>query len=227
MGNRIFWTSLVAVLLLCGCKSRNIEVNRNEFTDRSDHWKVTSELTLLSSEHKQTNEKCVQFNTRVQLLADSLRTALVKQAALDYAERVSSPDSLLVPYELYVTDTLFSLSERLVSLRVAAYVFTGGAHGGTDYYAFNYDLEKGVFLTPEQLMDFTKKSEIDRLLASHFNDEGCFTEVPSLGNGFTAFNIGKEAVCFTYPPYALGSYACGTAEIYIPKSDLTGILLFR
>ncbi|MDR1756990.1 MAG: DUF3298 and DUF4163 domain-containing protein [Culturomica sp.] len=230
MEKSIFWTGLIAVFLLCGCKSRNtdVAVTRSTSADQGEHWKTTNTLTHLASADKQMNEKCARFNARIQQLADSLRTVLAEQAALDFSQPDLEPAPPIGPYELIVTDTLFSLSQQLASLRVTTYTYTGGAHGGTDYYIFNYDLDKGAFLAPEQLMDFTKQSEINGLLSAHFNNsDGCFTDLPSLENGFTAFNIGKNAVCFTYPPYILGPSACGTAEVFIPKTELAGILRSR
>lgn len=96
----------------------------------------------------------------------------------------------------------------------------------TNFYSFNYDVGKRAFLTPGQIVNLEDTAGFDRLLQKNFkNPEKCFTEVPTLSAGYTAFNVSPEAVCFTYPQYMLGPYSCGPAEVYIPRAELRGLWL--
>ena len=160
-------------------------------------------------------------------LIDSLQRNIKVQADTFFATfRRDTMDHPLFPYELYVRDTVFLANEDYISIRLSAYSFTGGAHGMTDFYALNYNMKKHAFVSPQEMLDFRQAREINNLLAENFkNVGGCFTENPTLTNGFTAVNITPESICFTYPQYVLGPYSCGYAQVYIPRDKLNGILV--
>ena len=74
-----------------------------------------------------------------------------KQALLKSAKELFNkiPHSALLPYRLYVEEIkLFKpLNPDIVSVRIRLYTYTGGAHGGTQYYSWNYSQKQRKFLS--------------------------------------------------------------------------------
>jgi hypothetical protein len=129
-------------------------------------------------------------------------------------------DSPACQREFWVSDTFFRATDRYISARVKIYAYNGGAHGMTYFHAFNYDTRAGEFMDNARLLDYTRKADVEKLLDARLdNPDGCFTDRPRLGNS-TAVNFSAGEMIFTYPPYALGPYSCGAAEIVVPLKEL-------
>ena len=116
---------------------------------------------------------------------------------------------------------------RYVSVRLMVYTFTGGAHGITNFYTFNYDVQNQKFLTDQEVLNYVNEAQINAQLKANFkNPEGCFTTDPTLKD-VTTVNFNKKSVCFTYGQYVLGAYACGVAEVTVPRAALKNDLLIK
>ena len=78
-----------------------------------------------------------------------------KKAILEDARSLSKafPKSALLPYRLYVEEIKhFSPKDPdIVSLRIKLYTYTGGAHGGTQYHSWNYNIKSQKFLSLSDL----------------------------------------------------------------------------
>ena len=130
-------------------------------------------------------------------------------------------------YELQVGDSVFMANDRYVSIRLMVYTFTGGAHGITNFYTFNYDVQNQKFLTDQEVLNYVNETQINAQLKANFkNPEGCFTTDPTLKD-VTTVNFNKKSVCFTYGQYVLGAYACGVAEVTVPRAALKNDLLIK
>lgn len=224
MKNNIGITVLL-VFFLGACSSSGVDFKTTKSVVKNENWEIHVEKSVFFSEDKRTEESCRLFNGKLNELIDSLQSSLKSEADTFFmAFRSDTANRPIFNYELYVTDSVYMADKHYISLRVLTYTFTGGAHGMTNFYAFNYDVEKRQFLQPAQLLDMKKSAEIDALLKKNFkNPEGCFTEVPTLSNGYTAFNFSSDSVYFTYPQYVLGPYSCGYAQVSIPRTELKNI----
>lgn len=214
-------------MFLAACNSVKIETKTDKYEVDTKNWEVNVEKSVFSSKDAEVEQSCKIFNERVQQFIDSLQNNLKTEADTFFALYTDKPEERPVfNYQFYVRDTVFMADADRISVRLSVYSFTGGAHGTTDFYAFNYNVKKRIFLNPGQMIDLKKTKEWNELLAKNFkNDQKCFTDKPTLTSGYTAFNISPETVCFTYPQYVLGPYYCGPAEVFIPRSELKGLLL--
>ncbi len=214
--------------LLGSCKQQTkIDTKTDKYVDQTQSWDINVEKTYFSSTNAEAEKACRVVNAKVQYLIDSLQNNVKTQADTFFAAfATDTANRPVYNYELYIRDTVFLANEDYISIRLSAYSFTGGAHGMTDFYALNYNMKKQAFVSPQEILDFKQRIEINNLLAENFKNEGgCFTEKPTLTNGFTALNITPKAICFTYPQYVLGPYSCGYAQVYIPRDKLNGVLL--
>ncbi|MFR7876763.1 MAG: hypothetical protein ACLU4J_10480 [Butyricimonas paravirosa] len=51
---------------------------------------------------------------------------------------------------MQVGDSVFIANDQYVCVRLIIYTFTGGAHGITNFYTFNYDVQNQKFLTNQE-----------------------------------------------------------------------------
>lgn len=126
--------------------------------------------------------------------------------------------------------------------------YTGGAHGWHNGATFNADLERKILIGIEDLIgkeestqtalknllwESYKKYNID--LAKAYTPEGekVPTDAEILENLFiqqedifisSSFQFHKEGVLFSYPPYAIGSYAEGQIELLVEWKDIQPLL---
>ena len=219
---------LGGLLLLSACHSEGgIEVQTRKRADSTEYLKVNIAQSVFTSASPEIRKSCDILNAKVSYLIDSIEKSLLFQADTFYTglEQVGM-ERPEWDFELYVEDSVFMASPDYISLRIMVYSFQGGAHGMTEFYAFNYDVKRRQFQEPDQILDFGKYREIDEVLKKNFvNTDNCFTEIPTLENGLAALNVTAEAVCLTYPPYVLGPYSCGYVQVVVPRSELEGMLL--
>lgn len=216
---------VVWAAFLTGCqeKIRDLETKREQVTDKTDDWEINVDYAVFSSVNPETDKNCEVLNTEIRTLVTGLQDSL-KAAATGLFQGLEA-DSIDRPswrYSLFVTDSVFMATDEYASVRLTVYTFTGGAHGMTDFYTFNYDLKNQKMLASGDIVDHSHPEVIDQLLKSHFsNPENCFTTDPTLGE-VAVINFTPMAICFTYAPYILGPYACGAAEVTVPRSELKG-----
>lgn len=215
-------------MLLFACQPvAKIEVQTQRRVESTGNLDVNIARSIFTSANPETRKSCDILNAKVRYLIDSIEKSLALQADTFYSGMVRyGMERPAWNFEFYAEDSVFMVRPDYISLRLMTYVFRGGAHGMTDFYAFNYDVRRQQLQSPAQILDFRKYREINELLKKNFvNAEGCFTEIPTLENGFAALNVSLQAICLTYPQYVLGPYACGYAQVNLPRTELRGILL--
>ncbi len=218
---------LGGLLFLSSCQPKEeIEVQTSKRADSTAYVKANIVQSVFTSANSEIRKSCDMLNAKVSYLIDSIEKSLLLQADTFYTGlEQAGMERPVWDFEMYAEDSVFMASPDYISLRITVYTFQGGAHGMTEFYAFNYDVKRRQFLEPDQILDFGKYREINELLKKNFvNTDSCFTDVPTLENGLAALNVTAETVCLTYPPYVLGPYACGYAQVVIPRSELKGML---
>lgn len=229
MKNSIILVAFLA-LFVCSCgRTARVDVKTVSSVDSTRNWEVNIQRSVFFSEEAVTEKSCSVLNSRISHFIDSMANGLKQDADQFFAEyRHTEEEYPAFGYELYVRDTVFMANDKYISVRLTIYEFEGGAHGMTNYYAFNYDVKNQRFFQPDQILDLNKKSELNALLKKNFvNKDGCFTEIPTLSNGYTAVNVSPTDVYFIYPQYVLGPYSCGAAQVIIPRLELKDIYLWK
>lgn len=221
---------LFLALAFGGCQSKvqHLDVKQVSFSDTTDDWGIRVNLSVFSSTDPEVNKSCQVLNDEIQKYVSGLSDSLKLQATEFFTTYVT--DTTPRPawnYELIVEDSVFMATDHFVSVRVLAYVFTGGAHGNTSFCSFNYDVKNQKLLTPEEIINYNDLAGINALLKANFkNPEKCFNVDPTL-DLMTVLNFNPTDVCFTYEQYVLGAYACGVAEITVPRKELKDAMLVK
>lgn len=226
---RLYLFSMVFLALaFVGCQEKKVDVKKDQLSHKTSDYNISVEHSVFSSTDETLNESCQVLNKATEALVQELRESLKDEAARCFeqmAEQELERPSWI--FELVVDDSVFMASSKYISVRLRTYTFTGGAHGMTKFYTFNYDVERQKMLKNEEILDFAKSDVIDAQLEANFqNPENCFSEKPTLklANGV---NMSSTGVVFTYEQYVLGAYACGVAEVTVPRAALKDALLVR
>lgn len=206
---------LCFIFILFSC-SMTTTITKEEIKEETSEYKIDVVESFIDCDKNSEYKTIEPINTRMGELVDSLIYDL-KSAALEQAAHFDHPP---FQYQLMVTDTIFNISQEIISTRLTAYIFAGGAHGKTEFYAVNYSPKKLIFLSTGDIFDLNKTKEINTVIAKYFvNPERCFSTTPTLETA-TTVNISKTSVIFTYAHYTLGAYYCGSAVVEVPLKEI-------
>ncbi|SFU69128.1 Protein of unknown function [Pustulibacterium marinum] len=147
--------------------------------------------------------------------------------------RKDFPDSK-AGYEAHIKGQVHHQSEKLLSIKLDSYMYTGGAHGYTAINYLNIDPKTGKLLENSEL--FKDVSKFTQQAEKLFRQKEKISDTTNLSNAGYWFendkfvlpnNIGitdKNLVLF-YNPYEVAPYSEGPIEISIPlekvKDNLT------
>ncbi len=162
----------------------------------------------------------------------NLATAATLFAA-DYETMISDMGGLGGCWELKSqADTMYT-SEKALTVRMATYAYTGGAHPNSNLALYMFDRQTGHTLTMTDLVSDTTAllNVVERAfrrqqeLMPHTNleEHGYFLRD---GRFFLPANIGlsRTGMVFCYNPYEIAAYAVGPIEVTVPYAQLSGIL---
>jgi hypothetical protein len=112
--------------------------------------------------------------------------------------------------------------------------YSGGAHGGSWVYYFNYDLNNNKLLTLNDVMNsnflpqLTAEGEkIFRKVKNLLPDQNLEDEYWFNENKFHLnenFLLTGSGITFFYNEYEISCYACGTTEIEIPYKNIKSLI---
>lgn len=218
-------------IIICAChllacqQTMKIKTEKFHTTDQTDRWSIFIKHSICSSNDVSLEKNCTLFNDEIKGLISGIQTVFQEQAKRQIIQLDSLGKKLPIPYELYITDSLFCANDEIISVRIESYQMLGGANGITHFYGINYQVKTQHFLTPKEILNYEKADTINSLLKEYFKDpDRCYTfDSPTLEN-LTAINLTPNSVEFTYAKYILGPGACGPVTISIPKNKLQGLL---
>ena len=224
MKQYLFITGMVAILL-AGCQQGQVKVSERTFSDETSEYRISAKHAIFSSTDEKVNQACQEMNQAVAEYVESATEQFRTEAT--GMRRELAADDMKCPVwvsEFHLEDSVFMATSQYISMRLTIYTYNGGAHGQTRYMAFNYDVKNGRFLTNEDIVDASKATAVNAQLKAHFqNPNGCFTEDPTLEQT-AVINFTATSLCFKYEPYVLGPYACGAAEVNVPREALKDAL---
>lgn len=221
-------TFFAAAFLLTGChKEIKLETKQIHEMDKTALWAFTIDRPVFSTTVPSVEESCVVFNDSLTSFIERQKDSIKVQAKEFKTAMDSLGEQMAGPFELIVKDSVYMADENYISVRLLIYTYTGGAHGMTNFYGFNYNLKTKKFLNNSEIINRNKAAEINELLKAHLqNPDSCFTDTPTIEN-FSALNFTLHSVDFTYTPYVLGPYSCGFTSIAVPSHKMKDLLLIQ
>jgi hypothetical protein len=127
------------------------------------------------------------------------------------------------------------LNEKVLSLALNHYEFTGGAHGNFFAMGYTFDLNTGDLLTLDKIIrqgslpDITKICEqriLEMFEAESLSDAGMFEDYIDLTTDQDFFLL-SDALVFQFDPYEIAPYSMGNIEVVIPFESINDHLVIN
>lgn len=121
----------------------------------------------------------------------------------------------------------------LLAIEKFDYAFTGGAHGNYGSHFIAIDVAKKKVLTAGDIFQGNWKQPVGQALEKAFRKKYKVPAADPLNKGFLFskhivpndnFFITDKGVVFSYTPYEIASYAMGQITLFVPFSELKGIV---
>lgn len=166
--------------------------------------------------------------------ADNVRTAGRIVALREKGEDVTMPPFLSQGTETQLSTTALQNDKGVLSLRLSAYQYSGGAHGNQIVKLMSYDLKTGDRLLLEDLfVDGYKPFTTDVIRQELMVTYGYKSEEQMLMDGFfniqglkptPNFCVKTDTIMFLYNAYEIATYSKGEVEVAIPMYRLRSVL---
>jgi hypothetical protein len=147
------------------------------------------------------------------------------QTIRDLAKQSPPGSNGSAPYSLTGGIDSTYIGPDIISVRLTLSSYTGGAHGSSTIYGFNFDRSDGHELTLDDALQLTGLSldetaeQAKDQLTSKLND-GIFADgaLPTPEN-YSTFVLDADSVTFIFQEYQVAPYAAGPQEVSSPRVD--------
>ena len=177
---------------------------------------------------------CEVFNSRVAELSKSLTTVekLAESAQEQYNEM---SEEYRKSFGSYIEELRVSESRQrgdLLEVSFQTYGYWGGAHGGSSFFSWHYDLADGKFIEladlsdqPEKLNEMVANEIISSIENGADTDEYVedYAEIIRAKEGFEV-SFGADAMTVIFSQYEIASYAFGIPTFEISYDKLAPLL---
>jgi hypothetical protein len=157
---------------------------------------------------------------------------IAKKYIQEFDQLVADSPEYPFSWDIEVEGSVFYQSDKVLSVALNAYAYTGGAHPNFYLDLINFDLANGKKLALSDLFNnldklkvvvenkFREVREIDP--KSTISDAGFFWGEPfALPESFA---LQEDGVYFYYNPYEAAAYALGATEFTIPYEDIKDLM---
>lgn len=177
---------------------------------------------------------CEVFNSRVAELSKSLTTVekLAESAQEQYTEM---SEEYRKSFGSYTEELRVSESRQrgdLLEVSFQTYGYWGGAHGGSSFFSWHYDLADGKFIELADLSDQPEKlnqmiaNEIVSAIEKGNDTDGYFEDYAETIRAKESFEVsfGADAMSVIFSQYEIASYAFGIPTFEISYDKLAPFL---
>lgn len=145
---------------------------------------------------------------------------------LNFKERLND-SSLPETFDEDVITRIMYLENGFITLQVEETSYPcGAAHGTYGYTYYNFDLNSGDTISLSDLI-ITDSLEVLKLIGLQIFKKAYDKQDEELTDFYLPSNFAvlKKGLLFRYRPYEMGSFAEGAMEVFIPYSEIQGIMI--
>lgn len=175
---------------------------------------------ITKAKDKETEEK---FNKLIEDKILELKSQVADQAKSDY-DSYKKEGVEFHKYEVYSEFKVTYNKNNFLSIPLRTYYYTGGAHGLTIQYGYNFDLNKGTEVSLKELFTegFDYKSIINKEIKNQIQEkkDEYYPELKftSIEENQTYYVDNDDLVIF-YQQYEIAPYSSGIREFRIPLDN--------
>ncbi len=123
---------------------------------------------------------------------------------------------------------------NVLSFLVKSNVYEGGAHGSHNVYGYVLDLEKGSFMTEQQIFTENFRKDLTSIIITKILEMNDLTDPAELENeGYDGldnmapngnFIIDENGITYYFNETEIAAYVMGITKVFIPYKELTSFL---
>ena len=177
---------------------------------------------------------CEAFNSRVAELSQSLNTA-EKLAEIAQEQYIEMSEEYRKSFGNYTEELRISESCQrgdLLEVSFQTYGYWGGAHGGSSFFSWHYDLADGKFIELADLSDQPEKlnqmiaNEIIRSIENGTDTDEYVEDYAKTIRAKESFEVsfGTDAMSVIFSQYEIASYAFGIPTFEISYDKIASFL---
>jgi hypothetical protein len=233
----------IAAILLVGCNDENqlvlepVQLTNSGCNDCPDisitYPRVLEDTQLGNSLNRGVEEEIIALLTFSDTLAVTSVEEAIKSFTNGYAELKKVYPKEAIDWEAQIDARVSFENNKIISIQMDSYLFTGGAHGYASTQFLNFDKEKGIEIDTEAF--FKDLLEFRNYVEGKFRkQEKIPNDAPINSTGFmfeqdTFYlpeNIGltSKGILLLYNQYEVASYADGQIELLIPYKEAKNFL---
>jgi hypothetical protein len=216
---------LLTVLFLVSVKFSfaGIDIDTVKYLEEGKSKKYNVEVYYPKIRNAST-ESTRGFNKLISDFVEEKRIEFMKDVtAADYDDRL--------PFEFNVGFDVSYANMNFVSVVLYTYYFTGGAHGSTIAYTFNYDLDYNNNLKLSDLFEGNYLNIISDYCIKEIMKDDEYADADWVKEGagpkaenFEAFNINEQGLLIHFQQYQVLPYAAGMPDVLVPPQLLEGVV---
>jgi hypothetical protein len=154
--------------------------------------------------------------------ADQHIKSILDSALLEFTTLPPNPTPIAAESELDGQYSNTYVGSDVLSAKFELYEFTGGAHGNTTVYGFNFHPDGSIVSLDEALARIGKtlqqvSDEAHKQLTERFGMVQFPEGIEAKPENYSTFVIGKDTVTFMFQPYQVEAYAAGKPEIVFTR----------
>ncbi len=199
-----------------------------------------TDYTIATGEYPEFSNTTIEFNKKI---ADIVKNSIKEQSINsedNWTARfeTKSPDDKIekIPskeerFQLESSVRIIRNDKEVISFILDIYEFSGGAHGNSSIYTFNYNVvnQKEIILkdvsngdqnflkkVSDKTRDILKKDLAKRaeVAPEDFGSEMLYSGTEPNGENFSLFTLPEEGkITFHFPPYQVAPYVFGASEV--------------
>ncbi len=236
---------IVSVLIFGYFLCRNKPISREISSVSESNLKMIkineeTDYTTATGEYPEFSNTTIEFNKKI---ADIVKNS-IKEQSINSQENwnarfdTQTPDENIpkIPnkeerFQLESNVTIIRNDKDVISFILDIYEFSGGAHGNSSIYTFNYDVLKQKEITLEDISggdqnflkkvsdktrdilkkDLAKRAEV---APEDFGSEMLYSGTEPNEENFSLFTLPEEGkITFHFPPYQVAPYVFGASEV--------------
>ncbi len=234
---------ILLLLLLVGCKSDN-KLTFEPIDFQGDTCEGCPQVTITLPKALESGKIAKTINTAlseeiISLLnfEDETEPSNIKEAISSFTKgyldlKKMYPDETM-QWEAKINGEVTFEDEKMITIQLSSYLFTGGAHGYGSTLFLNFDKTKGTELEDWEL--FASKEDFQSYAETKFRLQEAIPKDQSINSTGFMFeqdsfylpeNIGftKDGLKLLYNQYEVASYADGPVELTLPYKEVQKFL---
>ncbi|MCY6485883.1 DUF3298 and DUF4163 domain-containing protein [Clostridium aestuarii] len=207
----------------------NIKIQEKNINLKTPNYEINIKLPVITE--LKNKEAEAKINSKIEKLINNYKNQIVSGAD-KFAKEVKKQGWPMRQFVLVSDYEIYNNDENILSFTITVYSYTGGAHGMTEKFAFNIDMQSGKELALKDLFkeSFDYKTELTKEINKQIAEDNAkpiddktkfmFFQDAKANLCKSQYYIDNKNLVIYFPLYELAPYSSGIPSFKIPLDSL-------